>query len=412
MRRFARSSPKPPLPRRSADVRLALIRQRYTPFGGAERFLEAALASLIEHGVAVTLYTRAWPGGGVTGMEPRIVDPFHIGGLWRDASFARAVCRVVGEDDVDLVQSHERLACCDVFRAGDGVHATWLEERMRHLSPLRRLAVRVNPHHRYRIAMERRMFASARLRAVICNSGMVKEDIRARFGLPADRLHVVYNAVASDVFTPALRAHRRRVRQQLRIPEHATVFLQVGSGFERKGVATSIDALARLEPPAHLIVVGKDRRLARYAARARARGLSGRVTLTGPQADPRPYYGAADAFVLPTLYDPCPNAALEAMACAMPIVTSTRSGAAELALAHEAGFVAPPGDVAALARHMQALHEKTLRRRLGANARNAVLPLTPSAMTARLLALYRDLLDRERIAQGPRAAGPPNGTAG
>ena len=385
-------------------MRLALIRQRYTPFGGAERFLESALASLIEHGVAVTLYTREWPAGGVTPMEPRIVNPFHIGGLWRDAGFARAVCKAIDAGDVDLVQSHERLACCDVFRAGDGVHATWLEERMRHLSPLLRLGVRINPHHRYRMAMERRMFESARLRAVICNSKMVKEDIHARFGLPPARLHVIYNAVASDVYTPALRAHRPRIRERLRIPDHATVFLQVGSGFERKGVAASIDALARLEAPTHLIVVGKDRHLSRYAARARARKLSGRVTLTGPQADPRPYYGAADAFVLPTLYDPCPNAALEAMACAMPIVTTTRSGAAELALEHEAGFVAAPGDVDALARHMQALHEKTLRKRLGANARNAVLPLTSAAMTARLLALYRDLLDPEVIAQGARAA--------
>jgi UDP-glucose:(heptosyl)LPS alpha-1,3-glucosyltransferase len=381
-------------------VRVALIRQRYTPFGGAERFLESALASLIEHGVAVTLYTREWPGGGATRMEPRIVDPFHIGGLWRDAGFARAVCREVGAAGVDLVQSHERLPCCDVFRAGDGVHATWLEERMRHLPPLRRLGVRMNPHHRYRVAMERRMFASPRLRAVICNSRMVRDDIRARFGVPVGRLHVIYNAVASDVFTPDLRAHRARVRARLRIADHATVFLQVGSGFERKGVATAIDALARLEPPAHLIVVGKDRHLARYAARARARGLSGRVTLTGPQPDPRPYYGAADAFVLPTLYDPCPNAALEAMACAMPIVTTTRSGAAELALEHEAGFVAPPGDVDGFARHMQALHERTLRRRLGTNARNAVAPLTSAAMTARLLALYRDLLDPEVVANG------------
>ena len=41
-------------------MRLAVIRQRYTPFGGAERFLENALQALIERNVAVTLYTREW----------------------------------------------------------------------------------------------------------------------------------------------------------------------------------------------------------------------------------------------------------------------------------------------------------------------------------------------------------------
>jgi UDP-glucose:(heptosyl)LPS alpha-1,3-glucosyltransferase len=376
-------------------MRLAVIRQRYTPFGGAERFLESALASLIAHGVAVTLYTREWRGGGPEGVEAAIVDPFHIGGLWRDAGFARAACRALAASRADLVQSHERLACCDVFRAGDGVHATWLEERMRHLGVMRRFGVRINPHHRYRLAMERRMFESPRLRAVICNSKMVKDDIAARFRVDASKLHVIYNAVATDVFSPALRSHRRRMRLRHRIPDHATVFLHVGSGIERKGVATSIDALAKLPPPAHLVVVGGDKHAARYRARARERGVSRRVTFAGPQADPRPYYGAADAFVLPTLYDPCPNAALEAMACGMPIVTSTRSGAAELAQEHDAGFVAPPGDADALAVYMRRLQERALRARLGTHARAAVLPLTPAAMTERLIALYRDLLDRE-----------------
>lgn len=253
--------------------------------------------------------------------------------------------------------------------------------------------------------MERRMFAGARLRAVICNSAMVKDDIHARFGVPHSRLHVIYNAVDTDAFSPALRAHRDDVRRRHRIGDEAIVFLQVGSGFERKGVATSIQALAQVKAPAHLVVVGRDKHLSRYAERARVLGVSGRVTLAGAQTDPRPYYGAADAFVLPTLYDPCPNAALEAMACALPIVTSTRSGAAELALAHEAGFVGAPGDVATLAGHMRTLHDAALRARLGANARAAVLPLTSEAMTARLLALYRELLPGPRPARG--VAGDP-----
>jgi len=376
-------------------MRLAVIRQRYTPFGGAERFLENALQALIERNVAVTLYTREWRAPSPHGIEARIVDPFHIGGLWRDASFARAVCRALAHDEAALVQSHERLACCDLFRAGDGVHAAWLDERLRHLSWLRGLGIRINPHHRYRLAAERRMFASPRLRAVICNSQMVKADIGARFAVPGERMHVIYNAVDTHTFTPELRAHRARVRSRHRIPARAIVYLHVGSGFERKGVAAAIDALAELPAPAHLIVVGKDKHLARYAERARRSGLSGRVTLAGPQADPRPCYGAADAFVLPTLYDPCPNAALEAMACALPIVTSTRSGAAELALVHDAGLVCEPGNVGKLAAHMHALQDPTLRTRLGSNGRNAMLPLTSAAMTAQLVKLYADLLTAE-----------------
>ena len=380
-------------------MRLAVIRQRYTPFGGAERFLDSALRALVARGVAVTLYTREWRAPHPDGIEPRIVDPFHVGGWWRDAGFARAVCRALAQDGAELVQSHERLTCCDVFRAGDGVHAAWLDERLRHASPLRALGMRLNPHHRYRLDVERRMYASTRLRAVVCNSQMVRDEIRDRFGVAADRLHVIYNAVDTASFTPEVRAKRAEVRERHRIAADALVYLQVGSGFERKGLATTLDALARSDGNAHLIVVGKDRHLPRYRERARALGLAGRVTLTGPVNDPRPYYGSADAFVLPSLYDPCPNAALEAMACGLPIVTSTRSGAAELARAADAGLVCAPGDPVALAAHLRTLSDPRVRAQMGARARTAMLPLTPNAMVSQLLALY----DRLLVPTGPRS---------
>ena len=374
-------------------MRIAVIRQRYTPFGGAERFLASALDALAERGVAVTLYTREWTAQRGR-IDARIVDPFYVGGLWRDAGFVRAVCRAIARDPPALVQSHERLACCDIYRAGDGVHATWLEERMRHVPALRALAMRADPRHRQRLAIERRMYASPRLSAVVCNSKMVRDDIRERFGVPPSRLHVIYNAVDAAAFSPALRVHRTSVRERHRISGDATVYLLVGSGFERKGVATAIEAMAQLPTSTHLLVVGRDKDSAHYAARARALGLTGRVTLAGPQTEPHPYYGAADVFVLPTLYDPCPNAALEAMACALPVVTTTRCGAAELALDAGAGFAVTSGDAAALALHMRTLRDETVRARMGAQARGAVLPLTAAAMTARLIALYDSLLAR------------------
>jgi len=373
-------------------MRLAVIRQRYTPFGGAERFVEGALEALLERGVAISLYTREWPETRLALIEPHIVDPFHVGRLWRDASFARAVCKAIGGGKADLVQSHERVACCDVFRAGDGVHAVYLDERLAAASPLERVALRASPYHRYVLDAERKLFASPWLAAVICNSVMVRDEIRERFGYPDEKLHVIRNAVDGAAFHPGLRADRARVCAVHRIPAEATLFLLVGSGFARKGVATAIRALAELPPHAHLIVVGRDSHLQRYARLARSLELSGRVHIVGPQTDPRPYFGAGDAFVLPTLYDPCPNAALEAMACGLPVITSTKSGVAELVLAHDAGLVCGSRDVAAVAAHMRTLLDPATRARLGENARAAVAPLTPEAMTLELVLLYRELL--------------------
>ncbi len=118
-------------------------------------------------------------------------DPFHIGALWRDWSFARAACRDVRRSQPSLVESHEHLLCCDVYRAGDGVHAVWLEERSKHASPARRLGAMLSPYNRYRLHVERRLYASPWLRAVICNSQMVRDEIRDRFAVPEAKLHVI-----------------------------------------------------------------------------------------------------------------------------------------------------------------------------------------------------------------------------
>jgi len=395
-------------------MRLAVIRQRYTPYGGAERFVEGALEALLERGVAISLYTREWPETRLQLIEPTIVDPFHVGRLWRDMSFAREVCRAIGSTKADLVQSHERVTCCDVFRAGDGVHAVFLDERLAAAGPLERLALRASPYHRYVIDAERKLFASPWLSAVICNSEMVRDEIRERYGYPAEKLHVIRNAVDCAAFHPGLRAARGRVCEAHRIPPEDAVFLLVGSGYERKGVAAAIRALAMLPASTHLVVVGRETHPQRYARLARSLGLSGRVHIAGPQTDPKPYFGAADAFVLPTIYDPCPNAALEAMACALPVVTSTKSGVAELLIANDAGLVCPSRDVEGLAAHMRALLDPALRDRLGAHARRAVEPLTPEAMTLELVLLYRELLAASaarRRGASVRSSPPPTAPA-
>jgi len=373
-------------------LRLALIRQRYTPYGGAERFVEAALEALLERGIAISLYTRQWPNTRLQLIEPVLCNPFYIGRLWRDWSFARAVCRAVTKKAPELVQSHERLLCCDIFRAGDGVHRVWLDERLRDASAFTRWRVESNFYHRYVVDVERRMFASPWLRAVICNSKMVRDEIHERFGLSLEKLPVIYNAVDSDVFSPALNQHRALVRQKLGVPESATVYLLVGSGYVRKGVATAIRALAQLPSDTYLFVIGRDKSRRRYKRLAQQLGIARRVALLGAQDDPKPFYGTADAFVLPTLYDPCPNAVLEAMACGLPIVTSTKCGAAELVTENDAGLVCAARDVDALARHMMTLIDPEARRLLGARAREAVLPLTPASMTLQLVLLYRDLI--------------------
>jgi UDP-glucose:(heptosyl)LPS alpha-1,3-glucosyltransferase len=377
-------------------MKIALIRQRYNPYGGAERFVERAMAALAAQNVEMTLFARAWLGAAEVAGEVRMVrcDPFFIGRVWRDWGFARSVCAALKTNAFDLVQSHERIACCDIYRAGDGVHRQWLANRARAAGPFERIALALNPYHLYTKAAEKRLFASPTLRAVICNSNMVKEEVRRHFGLAGDKLHVIYNGTDLAAFNPRLREEwRARKRAELGISDAAMVFLFVGSGFARKGVPKLLRAMTGVRG-AHLVVVGEDRRRALMQNAAGDMKLAERVHFAGAQKDVKPWYGMADCFVLPTLYDPFPNAALEAMACGLPLITSLQCGAAEFVKSGVEGYVCRDAlDVVELARCLNLAIAPGQALRMGAAARRRVEPYGLDAMALKLTELYARLIE-------------------
>ena len=364
-------------------MKLAIVRQKYTPFGGAERFVERALTALREKGVDVSIIAREWRADAPAGLQGVRIDPFYLGRTWRDAGFARGVQRLIAEKRFDLVQSHERIPGCDIYRAGDGVHATWLELRNKPLDAL-------SPWHRYTLAAEAEMFRHPKLRAVICNSRMVRDDIARRFGVADEKLQVIYSGVDLDAFHPRLREEQgNALRQKTGVDAATPLILFVGSGYERKGLPTLLHALSRMtRGDARLWVVGRDKHESLMRNLAQTLGVDDRVMFLGAQTDVRPFYGAADVFALPTLYDPFPNAALEALACGLPLVTTTTCGAAELVTAAN-GSVISAGDVPGLASSLDSLCGRAPQMRDAARASVAHLELT--TMAAQLMALYSRL---------------------
>ena len=330
-------------------MKLAIVRQRYNAYGGAERFVARALPALERAGADVTLISRSAAGWGARRLIR--ADPFYLGNTWRDWSFARAARTAWQREPFAVVQSHERIAGCDLYRAGDGVHRRWLELRRASAGRLERIGIALNPYHHYVCAAERRMFEHPRLRAVICNSRMVRDDILRAFDIAPEKLHVIYNGVDLEYFRPP---HSAEARTDIGCPADASIFLFVGSGFSRKGLGAAIDALqAAADPRFWLVVAGRDRDQRRFETQAERRGVKDRVRFLGGRDDVRPLYAAADCFILPTRYDPFPNTALEALAMGLPAIVSARCGAAEIIRDGANGWVCQPDDPAGLARLMK-----------------------------------------------------------
>ncbi|KAF6660928.1 glycosyltransferase family 4 protein [Pantoea sp. EKM101V] len=373
-----------------SKLRLAIVRQKYRPDGGAERFISRALEALGSEQLDLNIITRSWQGTPNPDWHLHICNPAKLGRVSRERGFARAARACWEREKFDIVQSHERIAGCDIFRAGDGVHRVWLEQRARIVSPWQRLSATLSPYHRYVLQAEAEMFNSPTLKAVICNSEMVKRDILRCFSLDARKIHVIHNAIDARRFQPATEATRHATRQQLGLPDAATVLIYVGSGFERKGLKAAIQALAASDR--YLIVVGQDKQLQRYQQLANQLNCLDRLRFVGVQQDVQPFYHAADGLLLPTLYDPFPNVVLEAMACGLPVITSTGCGGAEFITAGQEGFVCDALDINGLNQAVCAIPPLTEDSRMGDAARRKVEPYGPQRLAQALTSLYQQVL--------------------
>ncbi|HMN51448.1 MAG TPA: amidase family protein [Xanthobacteraceae bacterium] len=289
------STPTPPsTPRVPPSV--AFVRQQFSLSGRAELILDRTIPALASHGARISLTARVWrERPGITflrcesGKFPRAT---------RDSRFAAAACGIVAGLENTLVQSHERIECCDIYRAGDGVHAAYLKRRARTLGAARRFFQNISPYHRDVLRLERRMFAGPRLKAVVVNSKMVADEIVSHFGFPREKIHLVPNGIDLGRFSlPSLADLRKEARADLNLKADAKVLLLLGSGYERKGLPQAIAALAKMGTKAELLVVGRERKPSYYRELASRHGVAGRVHIFGEQADPVPYLAAADATI-------------------------------------------------------------------------------------------------------------------
>ncbi|MEE9196564.1 MAG: glycosyltransferase family 4 protein, partial [bacterium] len=260
--------------------------------------------------------------------------------LVRAAGFARAVSWFLmnNRDRFDVVHSFERTLGQDVYRAGDGCHREWLAQRARAETPWKNFCIAANPLHRYYLSIERKIFQTTPI--IVANAERGREEIMRHYGVEPERVRVIHTGVDRERFQPDNRERfRALVRKEIGVPPDAPLVLFVGGGFKRKGLAAAIRAVADLDPKEAWLAVAGRGDVGPYRRLAAERGVAERVAFLGERRDVEALYGAADVFCLPTLYDPCSNACLEALASGLPVVTSAADGASEASVDGDNGMV-------------------------------------------------------------------------
>jgi UDP-glucose:(heptosyl)LPS alpha-1,3-glucosyltransferase len=284
--------------------------------------------------------------------------------------FAYAAAPAARRAGNDLVISFARCVGADVMRSGGGAHVSYLRAARKWRGALGAYSMRLSPYHQVQMLIERRAFRHPGLRRTIAVSNLVRDDLIREFGLAPEETVTIYNGVDLDRFRPAGRDHSERasIRQKFVIPASARVVIFVGNGFARKGLGFLIEAWPLVAGGAFLLVVGADRATEKFVRLARELNVGARVVFAGPQPNVESLFHAADAFALPSLFEPFGNVAMEAMASGLPVMTSAFSGVAELIPASMRGFrVENPNDPGEIALRLGALFDAPAN--LGAEAR-------------------------------------------
>jgi glycosyltransferase involved in cell wall biosynthesis len=199
--------------------------------------------------------------------------------------------------------------------------------------------------------------------------------------VPRKKIHMIPNGVDTALFTPANAAQKSALREKLNLPQTAFIAIYTGRLVSYKGLPLLLkvwgEILCRHEK-ALLLLAGSGgldihNCEAQLHDHVKAAGLEKNVWFLGSVQNIPEYLQAADLFVFPTENDAFPSSIVEAMACALPVVT-TPVGAIKTIVTHrETGLLVQPGNFEQLFEAIDIMvSDKVLASRLGQAAWQAV----------------------------------------
>jgi UDP-glucose:(heptosyl)LPS alpha-1,3-glucosyltransferase len=303
---------------------VVFLKSRANFRGGLEKYTHLLIRAFAAQGCRTTLLTTGnVPSFGDTQVVSLVPDTkFTLHQLMR---FDNLCKQWLGQNPYEIVFGMERTTCQTHYRAGNGVHAVYLRRRALVEPLLKRLTLRINPLHRKLLAMEKQAFEASDLKILFTNSHMVRQEILNSYSVSAQKIEVVHNGVEWQAWKLPFERSLEQVR------EEPYQLLFVGNGYQRKGLLFLLKGLEKLKHKDFMLtVIGKDKNPSYFATMAAKLGLKEKVCFLGPQTTMVEHYQAADALVIPSIYDPFANVTVEALAMGLYVVSSPYNGGKEV----------------------------------------------------------------------------------
>lgn len=222
---------------------------------------------------------------------------------------------------------------------------------------------------------------------------------RERFGIPANRVTVLYNGIDLEKYRQgdaAARDVRERIRREFSIPGNAPVLAVVGRLSPEKGQAFFLPWLPDLlktHSDGHVLIVGEGPDRQECETVVRTNGTAASVRLTGHRSDIPDILAACDVLVIPSLMEGLSFCALEAMAAGRPVAAFRVGGIPELIIHDRTGVLAPERDGTALvAQIRRLLDDAALRASVVAEGQEFVKRFSTQNHIQGLMDIYEDVL--------------------
>lgn len=234
------------------------------------------------------------------------------------------------------------------------------------------------------------------------NSEAVRVSAVEQLGIPDGLMTVIPRGRNPDRFAPVTEAARRRTRTELGLRSDVQLVLNVGRQEPQKAqryLVEAFDQVVARRPQSRLAIVGANGSAsAGLRQRIEELELGQHVMLLGRRDDVPELLGAADVFVLPSLWEGLPNVVIEAMATGLPVVASDIPPVREAVDPDRSAILATPSDPHSLAEALlRVLADPYLSAELGQRGREVFLErFTIGPVADQMVQLYRQLAKRQR----------------
>jgi UDP-glucose:(heptosyl)LPS alpha-1,3-glucosyltransferase len=315
----------------SVATKIAILKSRLEQQGGLEKYTKQLVKAFVLRGCEVTILTTGTPIDSYPCEVVCLGHPGFINAL-NIRHFDQRCQQWLKKHPQDIIFGTERTTQQTHYRAGNGVHAAYLERRKKSASLAKRLSFLVNPLHHTILSYERKAFEDPSLQKLFVNSHMVRSEVMNHYSINPDKVCVVHNGVEWSHWQHPFNtwsSTRAQLLTEFGLHKDCFQLLFVGHGFRRKGLHLLLEGLARLNyRDIQLSVVGSDKEMNTF--RHLAAKLKVNAKFFGAHSNIVNFYQTADALAIPSTYDPFANVTVEALAMGLFVVSSKDNGGHEI----------------------------------------------------------------------------------